>query len=172
MTLRLLHAETSHVLYLDFDGCLHPEGVYWGRKRGTYLHDDYVRDGHRLFENAQLLEELLAPYPHAGIVLSTSWVKLHGFKGAAKWLPQALQARCIGATYHSAMEPHVFTTLTRGEQVRADAARRLPAAWLAIDDHDEGWTGAREHVVITDPVHGIAEPHVLEQLRLALERFR
>jgi hypothetical protein len=168
----LLRTQTSHVLYCDFDGVLHPEGVYWGRKRGTYLHDDYVRDGHRLFEHAQLLEELLAPYPNVGIVLSTSWVVQHRFKGAAKWLPAALQARCIGATYHTAMEPRVFTTMLRGEQVRADVARRLPAVWLAIDDLDEGWSPVREHVVITDPVHGIAEPQVLEQLRLALERFR
>jgi hypothetical protein len=94
------------------------------------------------------------------------------FKRAAKQLPAALQARCIGATYHTAMGRQPFVSSLRGLQVKADVLRRQPATWLAVDDTDEGWERARENVVITDPVHGIAEPAVLERLKPALERFR
>jgi hypothetical protein len=161
-----------HVLYLDFDGVLHPEGVYWHPKRGAYLHADYTNAGHALFEHAPLLEELLAPYPDVAIVLSTSWAVQYRYERAAKRLTESLRTRCIGATYHTAMERQTFANLPRGHQVRADVVRRQPAIWLAIDDTDEGWDRAREHVVITDPVHGIAKPAVLERMRQALMRFR
>jgi hypothetical protein len=163
---------TPHVLYLDFDGVLHPEGVYWHPKRGAYLHAEYEFAGHRLFEHAELLESLLAPYPDVALVLSTSWVRQYRFEGARSRLPEALQARCIGATFHTQMDRVAFDASFRGRQVQADALRRRPQAWLAIDDTDEGWEGARQHLVLSHEVHGIAEPQVLEQLRHALERFR
>jgi hypothetical protein len=162
---------TPHVLYLDFDGVLHPEGVYWHPKRGVYIHAEYERAGHRLFEHAQLLESLLTPYPDVAIVLSTSWVRQYRFKGTAKRLPPGLQARCVGATFHTQMDRYAFDATARGLQVQADVVRRRPSTWLALDDVDEGWERAREHVLITDAVHGISEPNVLEQLCQALTRF-
>jgi hypothetical protein len=59
------------VIYLDFDGLTHPGEVY------VHSTEPKVRlhaKGHTLFESAQFLEELLAPYPDLKIVLSTSWV--------------------------------------------------------------------------------------------------
>jgi hypothetical protein len=161
-----------HVLYLDFDGVLHPEGVYWHPKRGAYLYADYERVGHRLFEHAELLESLLAPYPDVAIVLSTSWVCHYRFEGTRRRLPAALQTRCIGATFHTEMDRYEFEATFRGRQVRADALRRMPKAWLAIDDTDEGWGSARDHLVLSHEVHGISEPQVLARLRAGLERFR
>jgi hypothetical protein len=70
------------------------------------------------------------------------------------------------------MERHAFANLPRGLQVHADVVRRQPTTWLAIDDTDEGWERSRECVVITDPVQGIGDSTVLEQLKEALVRFR
>ncbi|MFG6488243.1 HAD domain-containing protein [Roseateles sp. BYS78W] len=159
------------VLYLDFDGCLHPEPVYWRPHRGAYLDARLVAAGHRLFEHAGLLEELLEPYPSVAIVLSTTWAVQHGCSRAAKRLPPGLRSRVIGATYHSSMDSTAFRLIPRGQQVLDDVARRRPTTWLALDDVDEGWGDARDHVVITDEVHGIAEPTVLAKVRSALERF-
>jgi hypothetical protein len=36
------------VLYLDFDGVLHPDEVYWHPRRGAYLREDLVAAGHAL----------------------------------------------------------------------------------------------------------------------------
>jgi hypothetical protein len=57
------------VLYLDFDGVLHPEEVY--QRRGA---PPYVKHpaGHTLFEHAELLAEVLKPYVNVAVVLSTS----------------------------------------------------------------------------------------------------
>jgi hypothetical protein len=46
------------VLYLDYDGVLHPDDVYTHPRRGLYLRDS---PGHELLEHAGLLAELLAP---------------------------------------------------------------------------------------------------------------
>lgn len=159
------------VLYMDYDAVLHPEAVYWNARRGTYLAAELEAVGHRLFEHAPLLEELLEPYPDLAIVLSTSWAVQHGCARAAKRLPPGLRRRVVGATYHSSMDRYAFGLMPRGQQVLTDVARRRPSVWLALDDVDEGWGAEREHVVFTHEVRGIAAPDVLLRLRWALERF-
>jgi len=157
------------VLYLDFDGVLHPEEVYQRRGSSPYVKHP---QGHALFEHAELLGEVLKPYPAVAIVLSTSWARVFSYSRAAKNLPPTLMQRCVGATWHREMDRTQFDGLSRGRQVLDDVARRRPTAWLAIDDDFTGWGLWREtHVVITDPVLGISEPAGLQQLRTALERF-
>jgi len=158
----------SHVLYLDFDGVLHPEDVWARPRRGPYVRSPH---GHQLFEHAEVLGDLLEPYPAVRVVLSTSWVCRYGYTGTVRFLPHRLARRCIGATYHSAMRRDPFAQLLRGTQVLGDVRRRKPAQWLAIDDVDEGWSTFRDQVVLTHPVGGIAHPPVFETLRDALERF-
>jgi hypothetical protein len=157
------------VLYLDFDGVLHPEEVY--QRRGS---SPYVKHppGHILFEYAELLTEILKPYPELTIVLSTSWARVFSFSRASKALPPALKHRCIGATWHREMDGYLFEATPRGHQVLDDVERRRPIAWLAIDDDSSGWGSALEkHVVVTDPVLGISEPTVMRRLNATLERF-
>jgi hypothetical protein len=159
----------TQVLYLDFDGVLHPEDV-WQLPGGP----PYVRSplGHSVFEHADLLSRLLSPYPDVRIVLSTTWARRMSYGVACEHLPASLQKRCIGATWHSEMSLYDFERMERGEQVRADVKRRAPTEWLALDDDVEGWAGAfQTNLVSTHPVEGISEPMVLEQLRRALERF-
>jgi hypothetical protein len=160
------------ILYLDFDGVLHPEAVYWHPRRGAYLGRE-VADDHALFEHAPLLESLLEPYPHVRIVLSTSWVRQHRYSGAARRLPQGLRERCVGATFHSAMSRTEFERTQRGIQVVADVVRRRAKAWLALDDCRDGWPLlAIDHVVFTHEVEGLAHLDVLERLQSRLaEQF-
>lgn len=47
------------ILFLDYDGVLHTDEAYH-TKKGVVLRCD----GHNLFEHAQLLTDLLEPYPH------------------------------------------------------------------------------------------------------------
>jgi len=157
-------------VYLDFDGVLHPEGVFWSRRRGAYLGSQYNKD-HQLFEHAALLETLLDPYPTVAIVLSTTWVREYRYGGAVKRLPGGLRARCVGATFHSEMNRHAFESLHRGQQVLEDVARRQPRAWLAIDDARDGWPPSMDaNVVLSDPTEGIAHRLVLHSLTRKLEQ--
>ncbi|PIF98423.1 HAD domain-containing protein [Comamonas sp. 26] len=151
------------ILYLDYDGVLHPEPVYRHPRGGMYFSVDHA--GHRLFENAELLVEALAPYPEVAIVLSTSWVRVLSYSQAKAYLPEALRSRVIGATFHSAMNKFEFDAMTRGAQVLADATRRSATSWVALDDDDEGWgAAASPHLVLTERTSGLSEPQALKEL--------
>ncbi|MBN3762329.1 HAD domain-containing protein [Burkholderia sp. Ac-20365] len=158
------------ILYLDFDGVLHPSDVWRRAGRPPYVKSP---PGHRVFEHADLLVEVLAPFPDIRIVLSTSWVSV--FKGvvkAARYLPEELRLRVIGATWHSAMDGSVFARLPRSLQILTDVHRRRPMAWLALDDDDEEWPAwCRSRLIHTHPVLGIGDVVALTKLRnkLSLE---
>lgn len=155
------------MLYLDFDGVLHHESVFWHPRRGAYVGAEAAQASRVLFEHAASLEEVLAPHPAVRIVLSTTWAIQYSFTGAARWLPAGLRERCIGSTWHSDMSGETeFARLGRPRQILADVQRRRPGAWLAIDDDCEGWPESLEsHLVRSDPVHGISAPAVLQELR-------
>lgn len=166
MVPRLPTGYGKQILYLDYDGVLHHENCLWHPKRGAYLS---APSEFKIFQNAELLEELLTPYPAVLIVLSTSWVRRYGVTRTAKRLPEGLRQRVIGATFHSEMDENYFSNLSRGLQVYNDILRRKPARFVAIDDVDEGWPLAiREHLVLTHEKHGISHPPVLEELKSKL----
>lgn len=111
------------LLYLDFDGVLHPENVYIHRKRGIYLD----APGKALFEWMPVLEELVAPHPALKIVLSTSWVRERSYSFAKRQLSPRLQERVIGATFHHRyMRQDEFALLSRGEQIGQDVITASP----------------------------------------------
>ncbi|WP_416050271.1 HAD domain-containing protein [Cupriavidus basilensis] len=154
------------VLYLDFDGVLHPECVYRTSK-GPWLQTP----NHKLFENEGILEEVLAPYPAVRIILSTAWLLWRGgYSYAKRQLSPALQQRVIGATYHKRYTRRdEYVETPRGLQIWADVQRRCPHGWLALDDDYEHWPAwCRDRLVRTHPVFGIAEPGVLLELQLKL----
>jgi hypothetical protein len=154
------------VLYLDFDGVLHPENVWRRPGTGPYV---ATPPGHRVFELAPLLAQALEPYPNLRIVLATNWVRVLGFTQAARRLPAGLRARVTGATYHSRMDAAAFLEMPRAGQVLADVSRRRPAAWLALDDDAEGWPPSyRAQLVHTHAVLGISAPEVFAELRRKL----
>ena len=157
------------ILYLDFDGVLHHENVLWHPKIGAYLS---APEGYVLFQHAELLEEILQPYPEVRIVLSTSWVRVYGCTKAAKNLRPALRARVIGATFHSQMDKEAFVGAPRGVQVSSDVLRRKPKDWLAIDDDYVHWpTSCLENYVRTHEYEGISEPSVLAEFQQKLAKM-
>jgi len=156
-----------HVLYLDYDGVLHPDSVYRTRNGIELLH----RPGHSLFEHVPLLEAELQPYPEVKIVLSTSWLLIQGgYEHAKSKLSESLQKRCIGGTFHRReMRKTWFNSIPRPDQVIRDVERRQPARWIAIDDCPDDWP-AWDHVVRADPELGIAASEVQEDLKAKLLR--
>lgn len=154
-------------LFLDFDGVLHPDAVY--REAGKIV---LKADGHALFEWAQVLEDVLVPYPELQIVLSTSWVRVLGFDETLRWLPEALKRRVVGATWHR-HGPKGWVFLTRYEQILRNVARHQHSRWLAIDDNAAGWVGEhrehREHLVLTDSLLGLGAAAAQQELRVKLE---
>jgi hypothetical protein len=154
------------VLYLDFDGVLHHENVYWHPKRGAYIK---APARYTLFQHAPLLEQLLAPYPDIKIVLSTSWVGVYSCAKASKRLPQSLCERVIGATFHSKMDRDQFYAAPRGMQVWGDVVRRHPKDWIALDDDDLHWPKwCLDKYVKTHEYEGISDPLVFAEIERKL----
>jgi hypothetical protein len=154
------------VLYLDFDGVLHHENVYWHPKRGAYIQ---AEARYTLFQNTPLLEQLLAPYPDIKIVLSTSWVGVYSCAKAAKRLPPSLRERVIGATFHSEMDRDPFNEAPRGMRVWSDVVRRRPKDWIALDDDYLHWPKwCLDKYVKTNEHEGISDPVVFAEIERKL----
>lgn len=157
---------TPKVLYLDFDGVLHHGEVYWSPRKGPFI-DPGLKQ--KLFAYADVLDELLSPYPEVAIVLSTSWVLKYGCHGAARRLPSNLRQRVIGATFHTRMNKEDFGNASRGMQVWSDVYRRQPADWLALDDDYLQWPAwCRDKLIRTLPHLGLSSPETQEIFRSKL----
>lgn len=146
------------LLFLDYDGVLHPDDVFLRNDGSVEL-----RAPGDLFMWAPILVELISNLD-VHIVLSTSWVRHLGFKRARKALPNQLLSRVVGATWHSAMKlsgsGHIlWDEQSRYEQIHS-YLNRLGSKqnWLAIDDDAVGWPDdKREHLVLTNPRLGLSD---------------
>jgi len=155
------------VLFLDFDGCLHPDKV---RYEYGMRQPRLMAPGHELFESVAVFEAAIAPYPSIRIVLSTSWVQALGFEKTRAFLPETLQSRVIGATYDfESPDAWRWASMSRYDTIALDVARRQPTRWLAMDDDPEGWP-ENQHaaLALVDSTRGLACPTSLELLHARL----
>lgn len=151
------------ILFLDFDGVLHPDAVYL-QKGGPVLKTDGA-----LFMWAEHLEEALDQRSDVEIILSTSWVRIRSFERARKALPSKLRALVTGATWHSQVDWTEWSEFTRYQQIRFYLRRRANVEWLAIDDDDEEWgDGDRHRLVLTHPDKGLGDPEAQAKLQWLL----
>lgn len=162
------------ILFLDFDGVLHPDAAFLVKGRPT------LKSEGELFMWAPLLVDVLADFPEVQIVLSTSWARELSFSRARRWLPDSLRARVIGSTWHSSMAFQAdgfrlaqtwWDTATRYQQIKRYADRAGLADWVAVDDQPEGW-GAddRGKLVHTCGDTGLSDSGVLAVLAARLGR--
>lgn len=151
------------ICVLDFDGVLHDDAVFFSPGRGMYLDTP----GRVLFEWMSILDDLLAPYPDVGILLSTSWVRAKGLAYATSRLSPSLGSRVVGATFDNRfIQKAEFDMLPRGLQVWQDIERRAPAAWFAIDNDAAGWPEhCLERVVLTEDRRGLSDTRVQRAVR-------
>ena len=152
------------ILFLDFDGVLHPDAAFLVKGRPT------LKAEGELFMWAPLLVDVLTDFPDVQIVLSTSWARELSFSRARCWLPYSLRVRVIGSTWHSLMafQPDGFPVAhtwwdaaTRYQQIKRYVGRAGLLNWVAIDDQPEGW-GAEDvdKLVHTNGETGLSDPAV------------
>ena len=163
------------ILFLDFDGVLHPDQAYMHPTRGVVLKTANLPpeyDHLDLFCYLPGLLTVLDESPDVRIVLSTSWVRVLGLEVTKDWLPSVMNERIIGATYDCVQTPN-WEHASRYRQI-ADYINRMKLAgpWLAIDDDAQGWPEAeRHHLVHTDETDGLNAPGTLDMLRQRLREL-
>lgn len=165
-TAPVMNGTGQPLLYLEYDGPLHPAAVGWDPVRGQPRLNRHLE--HCLFEHAPLLEQVLTPYPEVAIVLTTQWVLHYGLRKAAKELPSGLRSRVVGSIYDD--QPSSFLTLSKGLQVVLDVEKRAPKRWVAVDATRAGWPEwAKPHVLLVGARSGIgsaaASARLLKGLR-------
>ncbi len=134
------------ILFLDYDGVLHP---------------DPCMDPRRLFENAPRLTVLLEEFPEVGVVLSTSWRNVRTEAEVLDPLPAPLRARIIGCTPRysdcsgtGARAP--FRRQAECEQwLRTHGMAQDP--WWALDDRPDWFAPYCENLLECNPHRGFDE---------------
>lgn len=156
----------DRVLFLDFDGVLHPDDVYRNRS-GLEL-----RAPGQLMMHAGMLIEILKEFPLVRISLSTSWVRILGYRRARAALPPELQALTVSSTWHSRMPKAPFEgydMYSRYQQIHAAVTRAGLTNWLALDDDPfESWPDHDRRLIRTDPDLGLSSLPTQEELWLKL----
>lgn len=150
------------LLFLDYDGVLHPSEVYVDREGAAYL-----KEPGELFMWAPILVDLLAPYPEVRIVLSTSWARHYGGGVAAARLPEPLRLRVVGSTEHQ-------WPMERGREVANFIAVNgiQEHHWLALDDNPWGWESSpRGALILCHPSVGLSRDETQEQVAERLQQL-
>ncbi|POF41200.1 hypothetical protein B0D71_18385 [Pseudomonas laurylsulfativorans] len=162
---------STHILFLDFDGVLHPDAVYLSRQGPT------LKAEGTLFMWAPILAKLLDDFPMISLVLSTGWVRHLGYKRALGFLPLELRERVIGATWHSSMakgwvDENQWDGRTRYDQICRYAARSKLRHWIALDDDVQGWAeGAAQHLIACVPDLGLSSAQTQTELQRCLREM-
>lgn len=160
--------KNTHILFLDFDGVLHPDAVYLSRQ-GPRLNSEGT-----FFIWAPILANILDDFPIVSLVLSTSWVRHLGYKRALGYLPIELRERVIGATWHSSMakgwaDENQWDGKTRYNQICRYAARSQIQHWIALDDDVQGWAeSSAQHLIACAPNLGLSSTQTQTELQRRL----
>ena len=147
------------VLFLDFDGVLHPDGE-------AALDENFrLLPNPNLFCWKGLLHELLEPHPEVQIIVSSDWRRLFDDENLVRLLGP-LGNRFVG----------IVETLggPRSQEILGEAARRSIERWVALDDHVSVHEAAKEdyRFIACDPRFGISNPETQKRLSKRLLAFR
>lgn len=134
------------ILFLDFDGVLHPEG------------DDHIVNDGTDFCLLPRLEALPREFPHVRIVISSSWREQLHYETLLKPFSNDIRARILGAKPHSGFGLPPPYRQREGEilaWLQIQDATDVP--WVALDDAYWQFEYCKDHLVVCDPFTGFDE---------------
>jgi hypothetical protein len=146
-------------VYLNPDGVLHPKPLTFEGRCPPRL----SVPGHNLFENAEVLEAILAAFPPCPLVLHSWWIFFLGYRRTLQLFPLPLRCRIVGATLHGNRQAplrHSFVR-PRRDWLRSDLRRRNPAHPILLDsDWRQVLPELSDASLIVEDSAGIAPVHV------------
>ena len=130
----------NKLLFLDFDGVLHP----------THF------AGEDPFNRADLLEEVLANL-QVEIVISSSWRFTHSVSKLQKMLPSSISKLIIGTTGAPVIGKH-----PRFNEIQVYLNYREDADWRALDDSYWEFPSPCPQLIRCNPNTGMSQKQALE----------
>jgi hypothetical protein len=111
------------ILFLDFDGVLHPEPCYEQRKLFCFLNS---------------LERVLLDFPHVKIVISSTWRESRSLEMLRNFFIPEIQQRIVGVTPNWRDHEELLSVIGYQRQTEIEAWIRASGEpwlkWVAIDD--------------------------------------
>ena len=154
----MTQASQSHnpVLFLDFDGVLHP----------VHAQAD------QLFTAIPLLELVLREFPNLDVVVSSSWREVHPLDELLEYFSADIRSRFIGITParpELAEVPDDLWSYVREGECAVWIARHRPwVPWIAVDDDAWRFKPHSKRLFLVEGKIGLTAAS-LEALRLRLE---
>jgi hypothetical protein len=142
------------VLFLDFDGVLHPA------------------QGGELFTSLALLEAVLRDAPEVRVVISSSWREIHPLDELREYFSEDLRDRVIGITPLQApveAVPEKLAMHRRHAECMAWLANNAHERWLALDDQAFLWSAGCKNLQLVDGRTGLTEADAAALLKKLLE---
>lgn len=146
------------ILFLDFDGVLHPDPCF---------------DADRMFEHVPRLALVAADFSDLRLVLTTSWRSEKTFEQLTAPLGAALAPRVIGVTPHFSSFEAPARLRPYPRQAECEqwlrANREANSEWIALDDRASLFAPDCERLIACSSAHGLDES-ATGRLRFALLR--
>lgn len=146
------------ILFLDFDGVLHPIPT---QDRNLLCH-------------IPRLEGVLRDFPHVQVVISSLWRASHDLDGLRAYFSEDIRPRIIGVTPFTetpawAKDSEFFFAQTRYNEILAwtEQVGHIGMAWLALDDSWREFPDPCAELVRCEVENGFDEK-VEQKLRAAL----
>ncbi|MEX3856484.1 HAD domain-containing protein [Paraburkholderia sp. BR10923] len=152
------------VLFLNFDGVLHPNAVQFDKKNHPVLH----APRHRLFESSNVLAEVVADFDDLRLVLNTWWTYKVGFEESLRHLPSSLSSR-VDATIlqHASFYPATPHRI----ELATDAAKNSAEPVLILDHADSRYPKCFLRLtLLLEPQIGLADPRAVHVLHRIVSR--
>jgi hypothetical protein len=134
------------ILFLDFDGVLHPEPCY---------------DQDKLFCFLPRLEKILLEFPNINVVVSSTWRDTRSLNTLRGFFSESIHQRIIGVTPRWQDYPELFDVVGYQRQTEIEAWLRgsgepwLP--WVAIDDKSYLFRPFLRNLIKTESSSGFNE---------------
>jgi hypothetical protein len=155
------------IIYLNFDGVLHPDRVVYGEGCTPSL----VATGHSTLEHARLLSEILEPHDGIQLVLNTWWTFYLGLDACIEMLPSPLGRRVIDATIGYAS--NYDGTPSRAIEAERHIARHGKRCFIVLDHSNARYRPELlPYLLLLDSDEGLASVPAQRSLARRLTRIR
>jgi len=154
----MLKPHQSRVLFLDFDGVLHPPRAIAGAR--PPLTPAQIRSGWpNTFEHLALLASLLAGHDNVGVVVSSSW-RLYLKEPELAELLASIDPHFAGAVGHGA----------RDEAIRAYVTEHSIEDFVILDDVQKFFPSDWPQLILCNSALGISDAAVQQKLQAWLQK--